>query len=294
MELIEILEKYNSEAKCIKYLEDKRWGNTPVCPYCSSIRSSPKGLRHTCIDCKNSFSVKVGTVFQDTRIPLSKWFIAIISILSARKGISSMQLSRLLDVNKNTAWSLQYRIRKEMSENDFLCGIVEVDETYVGGSQSNKHHTERQSFSDDKIITGSYFMEPVLGMVERSGKVVTRILDKACGDNIIPIMQEKIATQSTVVTDGFGGYSKVSNVFDTHKVLNHSKNEFRKGVYHTNTIEGFWSILKRAVIGQFHRITVKHLQSYLDELCFKYNNREKTDFGFANLLNRLLLPINRK
>jgi len=153
MDLPYVMTHLNTHEQCVKYLENKKWQGIPTCPYCGSNKSSPKSLRHTCLECNNSYSVTVGTVFQDSNIPLFKWFMGIVLILSAKKGISSLQLSRDLSVNKNTAWLMQMKIRNVMKEdsNDLLEGIVEADETFVGG-KVNRHYPQRKKRS--KPVTG--------------------------------------------------------------------------------------------------------------------------------------------
>lgn len=287
MELVYVMNHLNTEEKCISYLETMRWNNQPECPYCCSIKSSPKELRYTCLTCNSSYSVKVKTVFESSNLPLTKWFLAISLILSAKKGISSLQLARDISVNKNTAWLLQLKIRNAMKTDELLSGLIEVDETYVGGLKKNRHHHKRQP-KKDTVITGYYDMKPVLGMLERSGKVIAKVMTKAWGNEIIPIMNKTINPNSTVITDGFGGYYYANEHFKEHQILNHTKRIYRKGDFHTNTIEGFWGILKRSIIGQFHRINDSYLQNYIDEVAFKYNHRDLEDRGFSELLNQLL------
>ena len=294
MELLETFKKYGTQAQCVAYLEEKRWEGTPVCPYCSSIKTSNRKdvLRHKCQDCNRSFSVLVGTIMEATKLPLPKWFAAISLILNAKKGISSLQLSRDLGVNKNTGWYLQKRIRQVMNEDDnILKGIVESDESYIGGSLTNKHAESRKQY----YKTGMEHKTPVLGMLQRKGKIVVKVLDKAWGQEIKPLMKQIISKESELVTDGFGGYKGLSNHFQKHVVLNHSKQIRRIGKYHTNTIEGFWSLLKRAIVGQYHKITPEHLQEYIDEIAFKYNHRNN-DNVFELVIIKCLhnLPQSRK
>lgn len=292
MDIIKISKRFNTQNKCINYLEKNRWGDTPNCPYCNSVKSSKKlkESRYTCHNCGRSYSVLVGTIFDSTKLPLTKWFLAICLILNAKKGISSLQLSRDLKVNKNTAWYLQKRIRSAMDEDDTLLkGLIEADETYIGGSLINKHEKlkqERQYFR-----AGMEHMTPVLGMLERKGKIVVKVLTKAWGKEIKPILKNAIDPTSEIVTDGFGGYSNLYKYFENHVILNHTKNIRRIGDYHTNTIEGFWSMFKRAITGQYHKISSKHLQEYLNEMVFKYNYRNNNEI-FNLLINRCLLRNN--
>jgi len=288
MELIKMIEKYNNKSKCITYLEKQRWADTPKCPYCNSTKSSkkPKEYRHTCLNCNRSFSVLVGTIFESTRLPLTKWFAAICLILNAKKGISSLQLARDIGVNKNTAWYLQKRIRRAMQDNDsILKGIVEIDETYVGGSLSNKHYfTKLKSGKYHK--TGMEHKIPVLGMIEREGKIILKVLEKASIKDIRPFVKSKIAQNSIIVTDGFGGYSGLKNYFEEHVILNHSQYKRNIDQYNTCTLEGFWTLIKRSFIGQYHKISKLHLQDYLNELAFKHNNKKENMFNI--LINNLL------
>ena len=295
MEILETVEKYGTQAKCVAYLEQKRWGDTPICPYCESEKTTNRKdvLRHKCQGCNHSFSVLVGTIMEATKLPLPKWFAAMCLILNAKKGISSLQLSRDIGVNKNTGWYLQKRIRQAMDDNDsILKGIVETDESYIGGSLSNKHLDNKTQYHK----SGMEHKIPVLGMLQRKGKIVVKILNKAWGKEIQPIMKQVIAKESELVTDGFGGYKDLGEHYREHVILNHSKQIRRIGEYHTNTIEGFWSLLKRAIIGQYHKITPEHLQDYINEIAFKYNHRHHEN-TFDILIDRCLrvnVPLTRK
>lgn len=283
-----MVEKYNTKGKCISYLERQRWADIPICPYCSSNKSTKKTqeFRHTCLNCGRSFSVLVGTIFESTKLPITKWFVAICLILNAKKGISSLQLARDLKVNRNTAWYLQKRLRQAMQDNDFILkGLVEIDETYVGGSLSNKNYfTKLKSGKYHK--TGMEHKVPVLGMIERGGKIILKVLNKSSGEEIKPYLKSKIARDSTIITDGFGGYYGLDNYFENHVILNHSKYLRNINQYNTCTLEGFWTLIKRSFIGQYHKISRSHLQDYLNELTFKYNH--KNENMFILLINNLL------
>jgi len=290
MELIKITQKLNTQSKCMSYLEKNRWLETPICPYCYSTKSSRKTqeFRHTCHNCKRSYSVLVGTIFESTKLPLTKWFLAIHLIINAKKGISSLQLARDLHVNKNTAWFLQKRIRQAMKDDDcVLSGIIEIDETYVGGSISNKNYfTKLKSGKYHK--TGMEHMVPVLGMIQRKGKIILKVLEKASGIEIKPYIKTKVTSGSTIITDGFGGYYGLNDHFEEHIILNHSKYKRSINKYNTSTLEGFWTLVKRSFIGQYHKISKDHLQDYLNELAFKYNNRKTNMFNL--LITNLLEP----
>ena len=286
MDLIYVTKHLNTQRKCINYLEQKRWYGIPTCPYCESQKSSPKNFRHTCLDCNNSYSVTVGTVFEGSKLPLMKWFMAISLILSAKKGISSMQLSRDISVNKNTAWLLQMKIRSAMSRasTDQLGGIVEADETFVGGKTKGGKGRKRKTHGGPQK-----HQKPVLGFVQREGKVMTKVIDAPLREIIMPILKSNVTKESTLVTDGSQAYFPAKKHFSGHRIMSHSTGIYNRGIYHTNTIEGFWSQLKRAIIGQYHKISEGYLQKYLDEISFKYNHRLCCDKGYSVLLCLMLV-----
>ena len=278
MNIVEIYKKFPTQKDCIAHIEKVRWNNKPICPYCHSTNTTrfKNSFRHHCNNCNTSFSVTVGTIFHHTHIDLQKWFLAISLILNAKKGISSRQLSRDIEVNKNTAWRMQMQIRKAMIEyGNLLQGIVEMDETYIGGKpRKGDGQYHKRGRGTDKI--------PVVGMVERNGKVIAHKQDKNKLDskNLKRIIKENIdVNNATLITDDYRGYIPVSQIIE-HKIINHSQKQYANGNIHTNTIEGFWSLLKRGIIGQYHKLSKKYLNAYINEFCFKYNNRDnKNAFG---------------
>lgn len=212
-----------------------------------------------------------------SKLPLPKWFAAIFLIVNAKKGISSLQLARDINVNKNTAWFMQKRIREAMSGSDgLLKGIVEVDESYVGGSMTNM----RKSYKKELGIYpgGMQHKKPVLGMMQREGSVKVMVLDKADAKTIRPLLNQHIDSTSEVITDGFGAYRMLHKTYAKHVTLNHSKNIMALGKYNTSRLDSFWTTIKRAIVGQYHRVSPEHLQSYLDEIAFKFNNKGKNLF----------------
>ncbi len=265
---------------CINYLEGLRWHHKPQCPYCKSEQSSKRlgTQRHQCNSCNHSYGVLVGTIFEDTKLALPKWFLAITLILNAKKGLSSRQLGRDLGINRNTAWYLQMRIRKAMQEgddSDLFNGIVEIDETYIGGAKANHSKKKRQARRDSSLqITGMQDKQAVLGLLERAGRIKLQVIEKAHGKTIKPIIEHTVSKDASLVTDGFGGYAGLDKQYKEHQVLNKDKEEYVRGEYHTNTIEGFWTLLKRGIYGQYHKVSIRHLQEYLNEFTFKYNHRE--------------------
>ena len=278
--ILSIVQRFTSQESCIDYLESIRWPDGPICTHCSSthIHNRKNSNRHLCRDCNRSFSVTVGTIMHSSKLPLPKWFAAIFLIVNAKKGISSLQLARDLDVNKNTAWYLQKRIREAMSSGSdgLLRGIVEVDESYVGGSMTNMHKSYKKELGI--YPGGMQHKKPVLGMMQREGNVKIIVIDKADSKTIRPLLDQHIDSSSEVVTDGFGAYRMLHKTHAKHIKLNHSKGIMVLDKYNTSRLDSFWTTIKRAIVGQYHRVSPEHLQSYLDEIAFKFNNKGKDLF----------------
>lgn len=292
MNIIQIFKQFPTQESCIDYLEDLRWSNKVICPYCGSDRaySIKSELRHHCNACRKSFSVTVGTIFHDTRLPLQKWFLAISLILNAKKGISARQLARDIEVNKDTAWSIAMRIRDGMKKDiGLLTGIVEMDETYMGDKPRKTGKKDDDDFSQNKRGRGTK-KQAVVGMAERNGRVkASKIakyeLNAKCLNELI--RKNIHAKDAVLITDEYKGYNKVSKILK-HYTINHQM-EYANGELHTNSIESFWALLKRGIIGQFHKVSKKYLDKYLDEFCFRYNCRnDYNNFTFNNVLDNML------
>lgn len=294
MDLFKLYNKFPNQSSCIDYLESIKWKEGVICSFCNSmkVKRVEKESRYKCYDCNRSFSVLKDTIFENSKLPLQKWFMAMHLIVGAKKGISSLQLSRHISVNKDTALFLQRRIRKAMQEKNILEGIVEIDETYVGGSmpKMNKVMKKEKAYYPG----GMNHKTPVLGMYQRKGKLILKVLNKAWSKEIRPIMDISINPNSIIVSDGFGAYRHSKKVFKDHISMNHKENKFSEGIYNTSTIEGFWAMLKRAVIGTYHQISVKYFQEYLDEISFKFNNKHSKDLFSLLIYNSLnvYLPLN--
>jgi transposase-like protein len=273
MNIIDIYKQFPTQESCIAHLERIRWQGQPTCPYCQSKRvKSYEPTRYFCLNCKTSLSVTVGTIFHKTRLPLQKWFLAIALILNAKKGLSALQLSRDLSINKNTAWRITMQIRRAFSQanqREILSGILEMDETYIGG----KPRKDKKHDDEDKPKRGRGTKKtPVVGVIERNGKVRAEATDKLKGTDLKRIIRQFAdIKKSGVVTDEYRGYRGFHKIMP-HAALNHQI-AYTKGEIHTNTIEGFWALLKRGVMGQYHSISRKHLQKYIEEFCYRFNNR---------------------
>lgn len=288
MNIFEIFAKLNTQEKCLKYLELKRWGRGKVtCPYCNSDRTCKHLHRHQCWNCNKSFSVTIGTIFHNTHIDLQKWFLVIAMMLNARKSLSACQIARDLDMRRPTVWSMMHRIRKAMKQDkDFLQGIVEVDETYIGGKPRANEHKKRNK-DDDNDFGGGSKKSVIFGMIERNGKVKAMKVDNAKRNTLTPHILENIKKDSSIISDENKVYHYLY-VNYKHETVNHSKLEFVRGKAHTNSIEGFWSLLKRGIKGQFHHISKKYTNSYVDEFCWRYNNKENRSI-FEKLVGNMLV-----
>lgn len=281
MNLIEVMERFPDQESCIEHLERIRWSSTPCCLLCGSLNIRGKkeptegriGRWH-CRDCKASFKVTHGTVFHGTKIPLQKWFLAISLILNAKKGISSYQLQRDLDLNQKTAWFILTRIRTEMADkvnSILLHGIIEADETYIGGKPRKPN--KREDFKPSKRGRGTDKIA-IIGAVARDGEVVAEVAKGLNGRDILEFIRRVVKTkESELMTDEYHAYNTLGSELQ-HHVINHQV-QFAEGDKHTNTIEGFWSLLKRAWYGSHHHYQTGYTPLYVAERCYLYNNRHR-------------------
>ncbi len=283
--ILEFQKHFNTDEKCRLLLEEQRWGSTPACCFCGSTHVSriKGGKRFQCNEkeCRKQFSVTVGTIYENTKIPLVKWFYAMYILSNHSKGISSLQLASWLDVTQKTAWFLNHRIRQMLTEKapELLSGIVEVDETFVGGKEKNKHKNKK------KVSSGTGGKTIVFGAVQRNGKVNTQIIPDTNLETLVNAVYENVEDGSVMVSDEQGSYKALKRNYQ-HASVNHSAKEYVRGAAHTNTIEGFWSLLKRQIVGIHHSVSPKHLQRYCNEASYRYNAKLLTqDVRFINALS---------
>jgi len=281
MNIIEIFQSFQTQEQAIEHLEKVRWGDEPHCPYCGSVTvgrhaSNDRSMaRWQCRDCNRAFAVTVGTLFHGTHIPLRNWFLVLALMLNAKKSCSAYQIARDLGMRRATVWSIMHRIRSAMAadpeQENLLHGIVEADETYVGGKPRKCNN--RDDDTPNKRGRGTKKV-PVLGAVERGGRVVAQVANP--GDlsakgisNFIARFLDKAGT--ILITDEYKGYSRVSQEM-LHAVICHAE-AYADGVIHTNSIESFWAIIKRAWYGTHHHYSRKYMPLYIAEACYKYNHR---------------------
>jgi len=280
--LKDLMAKFSDEQVCRDFLVQQRWGGVPVCPYCNSTKSYviEGGKRFKCGErtCYKKYSVTVGSVFHASNIPLSTWFPAMYIILSHKKGISSIQLAKDLGVTQKTAWFMLHRIRESLIDkgSSILSNVVEVDETFMGGHTTNKSLKKRAELKA-RGIQGYMEKTPVMGLIERGGKLIAGVVPFVNQATLQPIVINNVDKNSTVISDNFWGYRGLDKHFAAHEVINHTMNEYVNGSIHTNTIEGFWSLLKRGLYGIYHQVSPKHLQRYVDEYSYRYNSRKIKD-----------------
>ena len=290
MTLIEIMKKYSTNKECLKLLENTRWAKKIQCPYCNSYKISKKSEknrqdRYQCQECAKSFSVTVGTIFHKAR-KLSEWFMVLTLMLNAKKSLSSYQVARDLGIRQATAWNIMTKIRKAMGtkESKLLKGIVEMDETYIGG----KPRKSNDKKSDSKRGRGTN-KTAVIGMVERNGDVKTEVVnksDKLSFKTLSGILKRNVdVIKSHLITDEYRGYSPINSIVN-HSVINHQL-AYSNGMVHTNTIEGFWSLIKRAWYGSHHHYSKEKVHFYVAETSYKYNNRKNNNV-FFDTIKRML------
>ena len=288
--LFDLVQIFSSEEKCIEYLESIRWKDGVISPFdpTSKVYKCSKG--YWCKNTNKVFNVKTRTIFENTKISLQKWFMAIWLITSHKKGISSIQLSKDIHVTQKTSWFMLQRIRNcfECENQHNLSNEVEIDETYIGGRERNKKQSNEKSGTQGRSIKTKV---PVIGMIERKGKLVSHIIENAKSVTLTSAIMDKVNKTATIYTDEWKGYYTIDKIYN-HLFVKHKENEFVNGKVSTNTIEGFWGLLKRGILGIYHKISKKHLQMYIDEFVFRYNTRkiseiQRFEFLIFNMTNRI-------
>lgn len=272
--LLDMIDTLSTEDECREYLEELIWNGKPQCPYCSCSKEPWKltsfgkfrGM-YKCPHCGKRFNVKIGTMFEGSHIPLKKWFYAIYIFLAHKKGISSVQLAKDISVTQKTAWFMLCRIRENLKDDATFDEDTQVDETYVGGKTKKSKGGQGRSLKQKT---------PVFGLLSK-GKVHARVVPNAKKRTLQTIIDELVKTGTRIISDCWKGYNDVQKNYLHETVAHHLDEYVNKNGYHTNSIEGFWSLLKRGIIGIYHLVTAKHLPKYCKEFVYRYNTRDMSD-----------------
>jgi transposase-like protein len=280
MDLVKLVEQFHDEDKARAYLIALRWPDGVTCPRCesASIAALGKDQKFDCNSCRYQFTVTSGTVLHDTHLPLWKWFLATYLMCESKKGISALQMKRSLGVHYRTAWYLCHRIRKAVGEANepLLVGTVEVDETLVGGKVKGMG----RGYRGNKTI--------VVGVVQRGGRVRLQVVPGADRETLHAFIREHVAPDAEAIyTDEWPAYEGIGDDDTRHETVNHSLEEWSRGDVHTNSAENVWSLLKRSIVGSYHQISAKHLDAYLNELEWRFNNRDNV-FLLRDTLRQLV------
>jgi transposase-like protein len=294
--------RFQDAEKAREWLELQRWPDGPHCTHCGSFSvTGLSGKAHRpgvyqCNDCRQQFTVTTGSVMERSKIPLNKWLLAMHLMASSKKGYSAHQLHRTLGITYQSAWFLAHRIREAMKDDIKASGpiggegkIVEADTTYIGGKEKNKHVGKR-----DRKKIGGVGKHIVHALVERGGRARSEHIANISGKTLRPILVKQVSRKSTLATDTAGGYMDVGKEFAHHEMVDHGKDEYVRGNAHTNTVEGFFSILKRGINGTFHHVSEAHLHRYLAEFDFRYNNRSALGVEDTERAARIIAQVGGK
>lgn len=278
--LTELLDFFKDDTICKAYYEQKRWGGNVACPHCGSLKVYITNRGFKCGEklCAKKFTITTQTIFENTKISLRVWFAAMYFIATSKKGCSSLQIAEQLGVTQKTAWFVLHRIREMLRDNsnEKLSGIVSVDETFVGGKNKNRHKDKKAPASQGRAHVDK---TPVVGLIQRDGKVKTFVVSDTNSDTLHKIMGDNVEEGSILVTDAYRSYNGLDTRY-THVTVKHGGGGYTVTIgndkFHTNNIENFWSIFKRGIIGIYHFVSVKHLERYCQEFGYRYNRRDLT------------------
>ncbi len=317
--LLQVSEYFSDTQKCVEYIKQVRWSSGVQCCFCGCKKVyelKGKNKRFKCSFCKKQFSVIKGTIFENSPLPLQKWFVAIYLLISRKKGISSVQLSKDIGVTIKTAWFMLHRIRymlKERTLKEKLKDYVQIDETFIGGKNKNRHwdkkvkNSQGRSFKDKTPVLGlleqelSYTIErphkviPSRTVFEKvivkPGRLVTKVVRNTQAGTLKPIIYQMVERGTTLITDEWKAYNGLDGIYD-HHIVNHLKKQYvSESGLSSNGVENAWSILKRSIIGAYHNVTRKHLHRYTAEFTFRYNNRS---LNAEDLLKKSMTNLGRR
>lgn len=283
--IFDLLKAFPTEQSCIDHLERLSWNGEPISPFDATSKVYKcAGNKYKCKNTGKYFNVRTGSIFDNTKIPLQKWFLALYVFSSHKKGISSHQLAKDISVTQKSAWFLLHRLRYAFDHPNFqntLGNIVEIDESFLGGKAKNKHTNKKKK---DPVTGGTlHEQQPVLGMKERNGNIAAIVVPNRNKETILPLIRNVVEQDSVVMTDEYTAYKDLKNDY-SHFTVNHSAKEYVNYMAHTNGIENFWSHLKRGIDGIYHWCSKEHLQSYVDEFTLRFNTRDYNTQGRFDLI----------
>ncbi len=266
----ELFKLFPDQETARKYLESRLWANGIYCPHCGCVENitTRKNGFYRCNNCHKDFTVRTGTIFERSHIPLHKWLYAMYLLVTARKGISSLQLSKEIGITQKSAWFVLHRLREACQDDaTILSGIVEVDEAYIGGKESNKHESKKL-----KAGRGAVGKTAVLGLRERGGRTIALPIPNVNAENLQNTIHNRVNPGTTLHTDDAAAYNGLEGLFYAHETVNHSAGEYKREGIHTNSIESVWAVLKRGLHGVYHQVSEKHLARYVNEFAFRLND----------------------
>lgn len=276
--VIEVVKYFKNEKFNLKYLAEKRWGGNPVCPRCGHDKVYIFGdkITYKCASCRERFNAKTNSMYEGTKLPLQTWYVAIYEIL-ANKGISSYTLAQKLNITQTTAWYRLKTIRQalagiEKSDTTKMSGKVEIDETFVGGKNKNRHKNKKFEKSQGRSFKDK---TPVMGILQRGVKLRARVVLDTSAEEVLPHIFNNVRKGSKLMTDEWGVYAALGTLYK-HKIVNHAGKQYVNNDVYTNGLENFWSILKCGIIGIYKHVSRRHLDDYVQEYVFRYNQRKNT------------------
>lgn len=279
--LKELIESMPTEEICREYLAKQRWDDgKAICVYCGHEKCYvvENKRRYKCAKCKIKFAVTVGTIFESSNVPLSKWFMAVYLLASHKKGISSYQLGKDIGVSQKSAWFMLHRVRELMrlKKPVILEKVVEIDESYIGGKVTNMSKSRRKKLREEKRTYSTKNM--VIGLLQRDGQLTLKAMGKNNDGSVLrPVVIENVDKDALIITDGLHSYDGLDKHFKGHEIVHHKEQEYVRGQFHTNSIEGAFSLLKRSILGIYHQTSPQHLTRYCDETMYRYNTRKLKD-----------------